>query len=625
MTAGIPPDPAESRVVLIGTDTFESDNLSPLPRVGNNLDALSQAFADPEIFGLPDGNLAVLRNPSSHVLVHRAVQNARDAATDTLIVYLAGHGFPSRWLPGDLVLPLNGSDPAIRETLLSYRALAEDILVPAYGAPRRMIILDCCHAGLAANGPLGAGQSVVLAAVGATKDADPGTNRYTAFTEALLGLLSFGVPGPQPVLTAGAISRKLRRELRAEPYWWSSCDGLTMPIARNRAVAEAPAGPGPPASPRGRHRARVVHRAPPNRGISTVTATFGDALWDHLRAAPAGLGRPVRQLAERVIQDLRDRAVAPTVADLAAIAAAHLDDPGAGAALLQAAGVTELRNLAVEAGDAGVAWRLERRTEVTMPVRAARPPGPRLRLRAPLIVIGQRFATGDPARLRSLLATTGPLLVITGRGTVPPPGRGPHRTVGVALAGAGAVPAPIALQDLATLLGTPVLATGRELPAGFRAGQADSVTIGAGTVQVEHPVIDVAGVQTARAALTTALGNARDPAARRGAGARLRLLNTGRPVLTGPAAGDDRGIGLPAILDSAIDRNIVVDVGRTLEAARATLDLAGTAAAEVLRAALTRAARTRATNHPVLVEVLVEALRGEVVRVCDSLVGPIPR
>ena len=599
-------------MVLIGNDRYESTWLTPLPSVARNLDGLEAAVLDPEIWGLPERNLTVLRNPSSHAEVHTAVENARDNATGTLLVYLAGHGLSSRWDQGDLLIPVYGSDTRRQRTMLSYRTLAEDILVPTGRPVHRMIILDCCHAGLAGNGPLGTGSSVVLAAVGPTRNADPGTKGHTVFTGALLRLLRFGIPGPEPVLTAGAICRELRQELRAEPpYWWSAGDGLTMPIAYNRAAAavEPPAVPRP-AVPRGRRRV-------PSGAGSGMIAAFGEALWEQLDTAPPGLVRPVRRLAERVLQGLRDRAVGPTLADLAEIAAAHLEDHEAGAALLTAIGPDDLRNLAIEPAGTEASWRLERRDDLALPARTG---GRRLRLAAPVIVAGQRFASDDPARVRHLLAVTGPMVLLTadGRNATAPVGRTPHRTIRVAVNNAGPVAAATVLRDVALLLGTTVLTAGSGLPYGFRAGRAAAVTIEDGAVRVQGPVVDLAWVEAERAALTAAAHDGRDPAARLSAGARLRLLNTGRPVLIGPTAHADRMIGLPPILDAALERNIVVDVGEELRVVGAMLAPDG-AAADVLRLALAAAAGIHAPGPPVLVEDLVVALRREVVRVCDSL------
>ena len=63
-----------------------------IPSVSDNIAALAGLLSSPEILGLAASQLTVIDRPASPRAVDEAVRSAADAATDTLIVYFAGHG-----------------------------------------------------------------------------------------------------------------------------------------------------------------------------------------------------------------------------------------------------------------------------------------------------------------------------------------------------------------------------------------------------------------------------------------------------------------------------------------------------------------------------------------------------
>ncbi|MFE6162131.1 hypothetical protein ACFQ7F_24835 [Streptomyces sp. NPDC056486] len=95
-----------SNVVLIGCHTFTA--LEDLPAVENNLAGLRNMLTDPEVWGVPKDRIAVLAQPSNADDVLGVVRQAADSASDTLVVYYAGHGLtdPLSW---ELYLALSGS------------------------------------------------------------------------------------------------------------------------------------------------------------------------------------------------------------------------------------------------------------------------------------------------------------------------------------------------------------------------------------------------------------------------------------------------------------------------------------------------------------------------------------
>src|SRR5688500_2065439 len=86
------PDPAGSRAVLIGADRYTDPAMEDLPAVTNNLRRLAALFTDPHLWGLPEDNCSVVANPQARDEALDAVYRAAEQATDTLVLYFAGHG-----------------------------------------------------------------------------------------------------------------------------------------------------------------------------------------------------------------------------------------------------------------------------------------------------------------------------------------------------------------------------------------------------------------------------------------------------------------------------------------------------------------------------------------------------
>jgi hypothetical protein len=103
-------DPQRSYAVLIGSSAFASDALEDLPAVSNNLTRLGELLRDPDVWGLPERQCAVLPQPDSREAILDAVHTAAGQAADTLLVYYAGHGLTHPDVNG-LLLALAGTDP----------------------------------------------------------------------------------------------------------------------------------------------------------------------------------------------------------------------------------------------------------------------------------------------------------------------------------------------------------------------------------------------------------------------------------------------------------------------------------------------------------------------------------
>jgi WD40 repeat protein len=303
------PDPHASRALLIGTSRYTDPGLAGLPAVAENLTALARTLRDPGVWGLPRTHCTTISNPPTAAEVIDPVIEAAQQATDTLLVYYAGHGLIAR-RDAEFHLALTGSRPNAAHTALPYGAIRDELLNTR--ARRQVVILDCCYSGRALGRMASADAATVLAdeaaiegtyliaAAAETRTAlsVPG-EPHTAFTAELLTTLRRGIPGTGPHLDLDTLYRHVEATLRAKQRPLpqrrirNTADRLAF---RNRAHVPAPpdptttaAEPAPPADPSGPHPAgvtrdtrRVIRRRAFIGGavafVGAGTAT-GAALW----------------------------------------------------------------------------------------------------------------------------------------------------------------------------------------------------------------------------------------------------------------------------------------------------------------------------------------------------------
>ncbi|MER6611188.1 caspase family protein [Streptomyces sp. NPDC000927] len=249
------PDPGASRAVLVGTSRYQ--HLEQLPAVSNNLQALAGLLSGPLSLQLPAQHVAVVENPAAAHTVVSEVRRAAAEATDTLVVYFAGHGLID---PQDtLSLALPHTEFGRIETGLPYDWLRQVLLLDSR-AERHVVILDCCYSGLALGrmsaSPGLADQAAVegsflLAAAAETRTAlAPVGDTYTAFTGTLLDTLRHGIPGGPALLDLGTVYRHLRLTLEARghpvPQARDRNSGAQVALGRNHAVLPASPAAAPP-------------------------------------------------------------------------------------------------------------------------------------------------------------------------------------------------------------------------------------------------------------------------------------------------------------------------------------------------------------------------------------------
>ncbi|MFJ9029888.1 caspase family protein [Streptomyces sp. NPDC102274] len=249
------PDPAASRAVLIGTAAYR--HLPALPAVQANVTDLAAELCDATVWGLPREHCTVVADPQNATAMLDPVHRAGDQATDTLLVYYAGHGMRDSE-SADLYLALGGSRDNTGYTAVAYQHVRAALR--SARARRKIVVLDCCFSGRAAR-TLSAG-SDVLAAQAAVDGAfvltasprdrlalAPDGERHTAFTGEMLGVLRQGIEDGPELIDLDTLHRVLEERLRAKnrplPQRSQENGVGRLPLARNRARAarRIPAGP----------------------------------------------------------------------------------------------------------------------------------------------------------------------------------------------------------------------------------------------------------------------------------------------------------------------------------------------------------------------------------------------
>lgn len=262
------PDPERSYAVLIGTSSYQSGKLAerPLPAVRNNLTDLAAVLTDRESGGFRHDHCTVLLDQADGDTVLRALVHNAERATDTLLVYFAGHGLDG---PRSKELYLTLANTNQDDALWWRGALAYDeirrVLLDRCRAANRVVILDCCFSGRAipetagaeTTGAFGIHGTYTLTAVGDNQLAyAPPGDTHTAFTGELLTVLRDGVPQGPKLLTLNTVYLELDAALASRdlhrPRQNNNDTVAGLALTRNPAYGHNEDGPRPRAhrSPR---------------------------------------------------------------------------------------------------------------------------------------------------------------------------------------------------------------------------------------------------------------------------------------------------------------------------------------------------------------------------------------
>jgi hypothetical protein len=232
------PNRHQSNAVVVGTSVYRAPAIENLPAVRNNVRDLVALLTDRRHGILPPERCSAILDPVGTREVYRVIREHANAATDTLLVYFAGHGETDEQLRLHLCMTDTDLDE-LAVSALSFDHVRE--LLHHSPADNKIVILDCCFSGRAIHGmgqtdtaAAGAiaveGSYVLTATANNDRAMAPPGRAHTAFTGELIRLVRDGVPDGPSMLTVHTLYRKLRHTLPAK--------GFPQPASRRTGTAE---------------------------------------------------------------------------------------------------------------------------------------------------------------------------------------------------------------------------------------------------------------------------------------------------------------------------------------------------------------------------------------------------
>src|SRR5262249_9697502 len=134
-------------------------NLQELPAVANNLVALKALLQNPEIVGAPASSIISILNPRNKADLARQLVLAVQQVTDLLLIYYAGHGLIGKQNAKLFLGTMDTTEEYADFDGFDFEEIR--LLLHAFGAKKRFLILDCCFSGRALEDAMGSPNSVI--------------------------------------------------------------------------------------------------------------------------------------------------------------------------------------------------------------------------------------------------------------------------------------------------------------------------------------------------------------------------------------------------------------------------------------------------------------------------------
>ncbi|MFE7046342.1 caspase domain-containing protein [Streptomyces atratus] len=207
-----------SCAVIVGVGRFRDPRLVNLPGVVHGAEALYSLLTSDVPTFRPDATVAV--PDGSRLEVLNAIHNAAQKATDTFLLYYAGHGLLTS--SGGFNLAASDTEWDRPFTAIPYDDVREALAMS--GARRKALVLDCCFSGRAVQGSMGtvaelaaASGTYVLSSTSSARAAIASpSKRYPDFTGMLLDVLERGVEGGPEVLDVQTVYHALKERLASQ-------------------------------------------------------------------------------------------------------------------------------------------------------------------------------------------------------------------------------------------------------------------------------------------------------------------------------------------------------------------------------------------------------------------------
>jgi FtsZ-interacting cell division protein YlmF len=217
------PDLSRSRAILIGASQYDDSRIPPLLPAVACLQEMRQLLTG-DLCQWPEESVSTFLNVGTPSEMAKQVIRLARQAEDTLLLYYVGHGM--RTPEGQLALTLGSTDmdpESLPHTGLLFDNLAR--ILRGSSAATKLIILDCCHAGLG-NRSIYHFQSGDLLEtypvdglyfIGASHATQKARTRHTEgltyFTENLISVVRDGIPRRPAQLRLDQIFVELRSRL----------------------------------------------------------------------------------------------------------------------------------------------------------------------------------------------------------------------------------------------------------------------------------------------------------------------------------------------------------------------------------------------------------------------------
>jgi hypothetical protein len=236
-------DPKNTKAILIGASEFDfaNDNFQNLPNVKNNLVELNRLLI--EVVGIEKNHIHPIENKNYYDEIKLEIIDLIPNASDTIILYYAGHGIPN---PSDFYLATKKTrrkEPEYSSGIPSKHLV--NLVIKKAKAKNIIFIIDCCYSIRATEGIIHRGKQVFFITAAssnqAAKDESPENPDYTAFTHELLVILEQGIENAGKILTLQDIFTGLKARLVNQnlpvPQITSYGSPNELGICKNRAYA----------------------------------------------------------------------------------------------------------------------------------------------------------------------------------------------------------------------------------------------------------------------------------------------------------------------------------------------------------------------------------------------------
>ena len=219
-------DTEHMRAVLIGNCAFDND-FSPIPPVKNNLEDLCKLLSDKRNIGLPIENISIALDKTNTEIEELLLRVSKLPDTETLLIYFTGHGYRSDVNKLFLIARNTRKIDDYISGGVDYDFI-KNVVLKSSPARQKILILDTCHSGIAAQGAEDAVPELNVTGtyILASSESDESSyfdknKRNTFFTTSLLDTLSNGMDNDREMLALNDLYENARNHLdqRQQPLF----------------------------------------------------------------------------------------------------------------------------------------------------------------------------------------------------------------------------------------------------------------------------------------------------------------------------------------------------------------------------------------------------------------------